>query len=156
MPGRKIKITDEQRRMLSAAGYTPVEMQVAGVRKVTLYKKSGGEWQPNPNMPGDPGSIQKYLSRGFLLAPPGSATTEHPDYVVSDPSASVPKPVGASQGVKEAPAPGTGPLGEFNCDVCGDKAKAFTSMVGLKTHRRKSKIHKSIVKATTQGLVGVA
>jgi hypothetical protein len=50
MPGRKIKITDEQRRLLSAAGYTPVEMQVAGVKKVTLYKQSGGEWQPHPNL----------------------------------------------------------------------------------------------------------
>ena len=156
MPGRKIKITDEQRRLLSAAGYTPVEMQVAGVKKVTLYKQSGGEWQPHPNMPGDPGSLQRYLSRGFLLAPPGSTTTEHPDYVVSDPSASVPKPIDTAQGVKEAPAPSTEPLGEFTCDVCGDKAKAFTSVIGLKTHRRKSKIHKAIVRATSKGLVGVA
>jgi len=156
MPGRKIKITDEQRRLLSASGYTPVQMQVAGVKKVTLYKQSGREWQPHPNMPGDPGSLQKYLSRGFLLAPPGSETTDHPDYVVSDPQASV-KKIDTAQGSKSsADATDTKPLGSFECDVCKGQAKAFTSMVGLKTHRRKSKIHKAKVKAASKGLVGAA
>jgi len=155
MPGRKIKITDEQRRLLSASGYTPVEMQVSGVKKVTLWKEADGTWFPRPNMPGDPHSLQKYLSRGFLLAPPGSETTDHPDYVVSDPQASV-KKIDTAQGTKSsADATDTKPLGSFECDVCKGQAKAFTSMVGLKTHRRKSKIHKAKVRAASKGLVAV-
>ena len=145
MPGRKIKITDEQRRQLSAAGYTPVEMQVAGVRKVTLYKQGGGEWQPHPNMPGDPGSLQRYLSRGFLLAPPGSATTEHPDYVVSDPSATG-EPIDTAQGADSSP--GSEPAGSFPCEICG--GKAYATMFGLKTHTRKSKAHKNALKTASK------
>lgn len=150
MPGRKIKITDEQRTVLSRAGYTPVEMQVSGVKKVTLWKEADGTWFPRPNMPGDPYSLQKYLARGFRLAPPGSTTTDHPDYVISNPMAEI----DTAQGTK-SPAVGTNELEEFNCDVCGDQAKAFTSMIGLKTHRRKSKIHKAKVRATSKGLVAV-
>ena len=151
MPGKKIKISDELRETLRRSGYSPVTMQVSGVKKVTLYKESGGKWFPMPNMPGDPHSLQKYLSRGFLLAPPGSDTTEHPDYVVSNPQAT--REIDTAQPKKSPVA--AEDQGEFHCDVCVDDDRVFTSMLGLKTHRRKSKVHKSIVKATTEGLVAV-
>ena len=61
MPGKKIKISDELRETLRRSGYSPVTMQVSGVKKVTLYKESDGKWFPMPNMPGDPHSLQKYL-----------------------------------------------------------------------------------------------
>jgi len=142
MPGKRIKITDEMREVLRRSGYSPVTIQVSGAKKVTLYKESGGEWFPMPNMPGDPYSLQKYLSRGFLLAPPGSDTTEHPDYVVSDPQAT--REIDTAQ-PKKSPV-SAGEQGEFHCEVCDD-GKVFTSMLGLKTHRRKSKVHKSALKA---------
>jgi|TARA_R110000822_G_scaffold214506_1_gene349534 hypothetical protein len=151
MPGRKIKITDDLREVLRRSGYTPVTMQVSGVKKVTLYKEVDGKWLPMPNMPGDPHSLQKYLSRGFLLAPPGSNTTEHPDYVVSDPHAT--REIDTAQPKKSPVA--AEDQGEFHCDVCVDDDRVFTSVLGLKTHRRKSKVHKSIVKAATEGLVAV-
>ena len=141
MPGKKIKISDELRETLRRSGYSPVTMQVSGVKKVTLYKESDGKWFPMPNMPGDPYSLQKYLSRGFLLAPPGSDTTEHPDYVVSNPQAT--REIDTAQ-PKKSPVDAEG-QGEFFCTVCNDD-KVFTSMLGLKTHRRKSKVHKSALK----------
>ena len=153
MPGRKIKITDEQRQLLNRSGYTPVEMSVSGVKKATLWKEMDGTYRPIPNMPGDPRSLQKYLSRGYLLAPPGSETTDHPDYVVSNPQATA--EIDTAKGTTSPPNPTTQELGEFTCEVCGDSAKVFTSMLGLKTHRRKSKLHKAKVKATTKGLVAV-
>ena len=143
MPGRKIKITDDLREVLRRSGYTPVTMQVSGVKKVTLYKEVDGKWLPMPNMPGDPHSLQKYLSRGFLLAPPGSNTTEHPDYVVSDPHAT--REIDTAQ-PKKSPVAAEDQV---------DDDRVFTSVLGLKTHRRKSKVHKSIVKAATEGLVAV-
>ena len=152
MPGRKIKITDEQRQQLAASGYTPVEMSVSGVKKVTLWKPMGDTHVPVPNMPGDPWSLQKYLRRGYLLAPPGSETTDHPDYVVTDPKATEPKPIDTAQGVEKASAPDAMPLGEFTCNVCGDDANVFTSMLGLKTHRRKSKVHKAKVQAASKAV----
>ena len=151
MPGRKIKITDDLREVLRRSGYSPVTMQVSGAKKVTLYKEVAGKWFPMPNMPGDPHSLQKYLSRGFLLAPPGSDTTEHPDYVVSDPQAT--REIDTAQPKKSPVA--AEDQGEFHCDVCVDDDRVFTSVLGLKTHRRKSKVHKSIVKAATEGLVAV-
>ena len=151
MAGKKIKITDELRETLRRSGYSPVTMQVSGVKKVTLYKESDGKWFPMPNMPGDPHSLQKYLSRGFLLAPPGSDTTEHPDYVVSNPQAT--REIDTAQPKKSPVA--AEDQGEFHCDVCVDDDRVFTAMLGLKTHRRKSKVHKSIVKAATKGLVAV-
>ena len=141
MPGKKIKISDELRETLRRSGYSPVTMQVSGVKKVTLYKESDGKWFPMPNMPGDPYSLQKYLSRGFLLAPPGSDTTDHPDYVVSNPQAT--REINTAQ-PKKSPVDAEG-QGEFFCTVCND-GKVFTSMLGLKTHRRKSKVHKSALK----------
>ena len=141
MPGKKIKISDELRETLRRSGYSPVTMQVSGVKKVTLYKESDGKWFPMPNMPGDPYSLQKSLSRGFLLAPPGSDTTEHPDYVVSNPQAT--REIDTAQ-PKKSPVDAEG-QGEFFCTVCNDD-KVFTSMLGLKTHRRKSKVHKSALK----------
>tara|TARA_R100000664_G_scaffold34223_1_gene55280 strand:- start:1755 stop:2198 length:444 start_codon:yes stop_codon:yes gene_type:complete len=147
MPGKKIKISDELRETLRRSGYSPVTMQVAGVKKVTLYKESDGQWFPMPNMPGDPHSLQRYLSRGFLLAPPGSNTTEHPDYVVSNPEATR-----EADTVKpKKPPVDAEEQGEFFCNVCDD-GKVFTSMLGLKTHRRKSKVHKSALKAAPKVL----
>jgi hypothetical protein len=153
MPGRKIKITDDQRKQLAVHGYTPVEMQVAGVKKVTLWKQIGDDWLPHPNMPGDPWSLQKYLKRGFLLAPPGSLMTEHPDYVVSDPSATgEPLPaLDTAQGV--APVDTKEQSVSFPCEICG--GKPFKSNMALKTHDRKSRAHKNAVRAALKAPVAV-
>ena len=145
MAGRKTKVTDELRQQLAARGYTPVSMEVSGVPKVTLWKQKSSsekEWEPSPNLPGDPYSLQKYLSRGFLLAKPGSSEIDHPDIVVSNPAVEFPPEPETAQGVS------TARVSAYSCDVC-DGEPSFATGRGLKMHKKKSGAHKQKVLAVT-------
>ena len=144
MAGRKTKVTDELRRQLAAHGYTPVSMDVSGVPKVTLWKQgfSDGPWEPHPNLPGDPYSLQRYLKRGFLLAEPGSSEIDHPDIVVSNPVVELPPGPETVQEVS------TARVSAHSCDVC-DGEPSFTTGRGLKMHKKKSVAHKKKVLAAT-------
>ena len=93
-------------------------------RKATYYKPDG---EAMPNLPADPGSMQRYLDRGYTLAPPKPQ-------VVEVAQASVPvailESVAAQKPVERNP---------LECQ-CGFISK---SPFGLQAHQRKHGKEKS-------------